>query len=237
MSDFSDFTLQPDNEKLITKAEARRKFNVTATTLDRLIAKNNIKTTPSGHAILVNEDDVRKAWENNNRLQTKAGNSGKLIGDGTVYETGDIPIEESQSSYTKIPEVNLITAPPGSVAYYQARKIAIDGTRSLLALKQEAGELISVDKAITLYCDSLAELSQEIQEIPAKVTNLICAVIRKDVLQWKRQPDNLEAEIFRLITEKIKSTLSMVAKNIEESHDKTEEFIQANVKHPRKPRK
>lgn len=232
----------------VSLSEFARRMDVAKSTVSDAIAVGRIKwtTLENGKKKIdwdtesINFDKNRtRANPPKSRRDKKKNVLERHIGDTEVYEMGNMGIDSSNSQYNNIPDVDNISAEPGSVAYFQARKIAIDGTRSLLALRQEAGELISVPDAMGLYCESLSEMSQAIQEIPSKVTNVICATIRKEVSEWKRPPENLEAEIFRIITTKIKTILTDLSNKIEQAQDTTQEYIDSNVvrKSKKKPRK
>lgn len=153
----------------------------------------------------------------------------KHIGDSEVYETGQMGIDPSTSRFDDIPDIDGIQAPEGSVAYFQAKKLAVDALRNLNKLKQETAQLISVPDAINLYCDSMSQLSDAVQNIPAKLTNAIVATIRKSVDTWKTPPENLEAEIFRLLTIMCKEILNDVSERIKNSGQMTKDFIEENV--------
>lgn len=88
-------------------------------------------------------------------------------------------IDPSFSRFDSIPDIDNIQAPVGSVAYYQAKKIAIDALRNLNKLKIETGQLISVPDAISLYGEILTKMSDVVQTIPSRISSLIVANIKK----------------------------------------------------------
>ena len=134
-------------------------------------------------------------------------------------------MDQSFSRFDNIHGLDNIQAPVGSVAYYQAKKIAVDALRNMQKLRVETAELISVADAISLYCDSLTQISDKVQTIPSRVASLIVANIRKSVEKWKIQPDNLESEIFRLITLQCKEVLTEISKKISGAEETTQDFI------------
>lgn len=164
----------------------------------------------------------RKKKENFDKLE-------KHIGDSEVYETGQMGIDPSFSRFDSIPDIDNIQAPVGSVAYYQAKKIAIDALRNLNKLKIETGQLISVPDAISLYGEILTKMSDVVQTIPSRISSLIVANIKKSVEKWRTPPENLEAEIFRLLTIQVKNILADLSKKLSEAEETTQDFIDETV--------
>jgi hypothetical protein len=152
------------------------------------------------------------------------------IGDSEVYDTGKMGIDPSTSRFDDIPDIDNINAPEGSVAYYQAKKLAVDALRNLNKLKQETAQLISVPDAVNLYCHVLRQLSDSVQNIPSRITNLIVASIRKSVETWRTPPENLEAEIFKFLTIQCKDILTELSKRISASAKETKDFIYESIK-------
>lgn len=163
--------------------------------------------------------DKPKDW---NRME-------RHIGDTTLYETGQMGIDPSTSRFDDIPDIDGIQAPEGSVAYFQAKKLAVDALRNLNKLKQETAQLISVPDAITLYCDALSQMSDSVQTIPSRLTNVIVANIRKSVDTWRTPPENLESEVFRLLTLQCKEILNEIADRVRKAPETTKDFILENV--------
>lgn len=152
------------------------------------------------------------------------------IGDSEVYDTGKMGIDPSVSRFDDIPDIDNINAPEGSVAYFQAKKLAVDALRNLNKLKQETAQLIAVPDAIGLYCNVLRQMSDEVQTIPSRITNLLVATIRKSVDTWRTPPENLEAEIFKLLTIQCKLILTELSKRIADSAKDTKDFINESIK-------
>ena len=153
----------------------------------------------------------------------------KHIGDSTVYETGQMGIDPSVSRFDDIPDIDGIQAPEGSVAYFQAKKLAVDALRNLNKLKLETAQLISVSDAITLFCGVLTQIADSVQTIPAKLSNVVVANIRKSVESWRIQPENLESEIFKLLTLQCKEILNEISKRIADAPQDTKDFIDDNI--------
>lgn len=149
----------------------------------------------------------------------------KHIGDSTVYEAGQMGIDPSLSRFDDIPDIDGIQAPQGSVAYFQAKKLAVDALRNLNKLKLETAQLISVPDAIALYCDALSSISDGVQMIPARLSSIIVAEIRKSVDTWRTPLENLEAEVFRLLTLQCKDILNDISKKILNASTDTKDFI------------
>jgi len=166
--------------------------------------------------------DGKKAEHDWNKME-------KHIGDSTLYDTGRMGIDPSTSRFDDIPDIDGIQAPEGSVAYYQAKKLAVDALRNLNKLKQETAQLISVPDAINLYCDVLRQLSDSVQTIPARLTNVIVANIKKSVQEWRTPPENLEGEVYRLLTVQCKEVLTEISEKVKKSATQTKDFIYENV--------
>ena len=166
--------------------------------------------------------ELKLPRKNYNRLE-------RHIGDSTVYEEGQMGIDPSNSRFDDIPDIDGIQAPEGSVAYYQAKKLAVDALRNLNKLKQETAQLVTVPDASTLYCDALAQVSDTIQTIPSRLSSAIVAEIRKDVDTWRIPPENLEAQIFRFLTLQVKEIMENIAHRIENADKDTREFVEAKL--------
>lgn len=230
--------------ELVSIGEFARRMDVKLSAVQYAISKGRIALSgkTDGQRKLIDWDSQSKAWEANRRTSarkyTKKNPDGSLkkynkverhIGDSEVYDTGQMGIDPSFSRFDNIPDIDNIQAPEGSVAYYQAKKIAIDALRNLNKLKVETAQLISVPDAITLYCDALTQLSDTVQTIPSRMSSIIVANIRKSVKEWNTPPENLESEIFRLLTLQCKNILSEIAKKMENSQTMTKDFIDATV--------
>jgi len=200
-----------------------------------------------GRAKLIDWTTQEGAWKTNRLRDTETGRRNRMskegktkkkdwdklekhIGDATVYETGQMGIDPSTSRFDDIPEIDGIQAPVGSVAYYQAKKLAVDALRNLYKLKLETAQLISVPDATALYCDVLTQISDSVQTIPSKLSNTIVAEIRRSVEKWRIEPDNLEAEIFRLMTLQCKEILTDLSHKITDAPRMTKDFINDNIR-------
>lgn len=229
--------------------EFARRVGCHVETVRYAVNRGRILTTGQrkGRAILIDWNTESPKWKTNrlkdsdtyrkNRLSKEGKTKAKKdynkierhIGDSTLYDTGKMGIDPSSSRFDDIPEIDGIQAPEGSVAYFQAKKLGVDAMRNLIKLKQETAQLIAVPDAIALYCDTLTQVSDSVQTIPARLTNLIVAEIRKSVATWKTQPENLEAEIYRLLTLQCKDILNDVALKVSKASEITEDFIEENV--------
>ena len=237
-------TEEPQHE-LVSINEFAKRMDVRLSAVQYAISKGRIELSGEKGAKgskLIDWTTQNKAWEANRqasaRKYTKKNPDGTLkkydklekhIGDSEVYDTGEMGIDPSFSRFDNIPDIDNIKAPKGSVAYYQAKKIAVDALRNLNKLRQETAQLITVPDAITLYGEVLTKLSDAVQTIPARVSSIIVANIRKSVREWKSPPENLENEIFRLITIQCKSILSEIAQKRDSASSMTEDFIDENI--------
>ncbi len=241
-----------DEHEYVSMNEFARRVGCHVETIRYAIKRGRIVTTGQrkGKSILIDWNTESPKWETNrlkdsetyrkNRL-SKEGKTKKAekekdwnkmerhIGDTTLYETGKMGIDPSFSRFDDIPEIDGIQAPVGSVAYFQAKKLGVDAMRNLIKLKQETAQLIAVPDAIALYSDTLTQVSDSVQTIPARLTNLIVGNIRKSVEKWRIPPDNLEAEIYRLLTLQCKEILNDVALKISKATEITQDFIEENV--------
>lgn len=233
-----------DKHEFVSIQEFARRVDVRRSAVQYAIAKGRISLTGemSDRKKLIDWTTQSKAWETNrlveSRKYTKKNPDGtpkkynkveKHIGDSEVYETGQMGIDPSFSRFDSIPDIDNIQAPEGSVAYYQAKKIAIDALRNLNKLKVETAQLISVPDAITLYCDALTQLSEVVQAIPARVSSLIVANLRKSVSEWRTPPENLESEIFRIITLQCKNILTDIANKFSNVQEETGKYIDETI--------
>lgn len=233
-----------DKHEFVSIQEFARRVDVRRSAVQYAIAKGRISLTGemSDRKKLIDWTTQSKAWETNrlveSRKYTKKNPDGtpkkynkveKHIGDSEVYETGQMGIDPSFSRFDSIPDIDNIQAPEGSVAYYQAKKIAIDALRNLNKLKVETAQLISVPDAITLYCDALTQLSDVVQAIPARVSSLIVANLRKSVSEWRTPPENLESEIFRIITLQCKNILTDIANKFSNVQEETGKYIDETI--------
>lgn len=238
--------------ELISINEFAKRKNTTASCVRYAVEKGRINMSgqTKGQAKLIDWTTESSKWETNrlkdaetyrrNRKSTAGKTKSKKkekdwnkiekhIGDSTLYETGQMGIDPSVSRFDDIPDIDGIQAPEGSVAYFQAKKLAVDALRNLNKLKQETAQLISVPDAITLYCDALSQVSDSVQTIPSRLTNIIVANIRKHVESWRIQPENLEAEIFKTLTLQCKEILNEVAEKVKKAPQTTKDYIIENV--------
>lgn len=236
--------MREEGHEYISIIEFSRRLGVQRQAVQYAIKRGRIVLSGEmdGKSKLIDWTTQSKVWQTNRQTEarhyTKKNADGtpkkynkveRHIGDSEVYETGQMGIDPSFSRFDNIPDIDNIQAPEGSVAYYQAKKIAIDALRNLNKLKLETAQLIIVADAISLYCDSLTQVSDMVQTIPSRISSLIVAQIRKSVEKWKLPPDNLESEVFRMITLQCKDVLNEIAKKIENSDSMTQDFIDETV--------
>lgn len=235
------------NEKeheYVSISEFARRVDVKRSAVQYAIQKGRITLSGKGDgkSKYIDWTTQGKLWNTNRtvspRKYTKKNPDGtpkqynkveKHIGDSEVYETGEMGIDPSFSRFENIPDIDNIQAPEGSVAYYQAKKIAVDALRNLNKLKLETAQLISVPDAIGLYCEVLTKLSDAVQTIPSRISSIIVANIRKSVQEWKTPPENLESEIFRITTIQCKNILADIAKDQLSASEDTKNYIDDTI--------
>lgn len=220
------------------------KLNVSLWAVRKAVNQGRISAEKIGKFYYVDEKKALKEWENNRKKATnhsyKSNNTTKNtkstgkrnynkiekhIGTTNVQESFEYEPElNDMATFKHIAGLDTDEAPPeGSVAYYQAYKLAVDAVRNFLKLLIEAGNVILVSDAVVLFGEILASLATALQAIPDRITGIITGKIKKSVKEWRENTEHLiDNEVRNIIKSEINQVLTAISR---EQNDMTTERV------------